>query len=442
MRASGHSLTSLRLGPTPTDASHWEDPYGHAQQQQQRQHEEQQQQQQQQQQHEEQNGHAEQQRHAEEQHERISPVFFQHCPRLQQLHLERANWHLSSLHPSWLKALRALTIHHSHCTASDFEFLAQITPQLHELSLYVLNQGQSPCTLDLSFSAAQSIHLVLDQHRVHLALSLPASLNSLSVSAHSLDLDCRCETPLSLDFLMLIGRKRLVVASLPLASAKDVYLNATSMQEESFNPLTNPPHSLSNPFHSPRISPNQPSISRELYSPSISESSLIRVLQSVAPTVEALMVPHSLPIEAVEGEWRELHRLAIGVRGSKAGGGRCRTTVEAAEARAGGISRLYTRRGGMGEGGDRGTLRSLLFVTRRCNSDTLVSLQEDFSSLEIYCVVGRLFCWKPIGSERLSQPVVCVSAHRTASNAPRFETTEGSSGEIDVGDFLDGLQCL
>ncbi|CAI5981963.1 unnamed protein product [Closterium sp. NIES-65] len=302
MRASGHSLTSLRLGPTPTDASHWEDP----------------------------------------------------------------------------------------------------------------------------FSAAQSIHLVLDQHRVHLVRSLPASLNSLSVSAHSLDLHCHCEAPLSLDFLMLIGRKRLVVASLPLASAKDVYLNAPSMQEESVNPLTNPPHSLSNLSHSPQISPNQPSISRELHSPSISESSLIRVLQSVAPTVEALMVPHSLPIESVEGEWRELHCLAIGVRGSKAGRGRCKTAVEAAEARAGGIS----------------PLRSLLFATRRCNSDTLVSLQEDFPSLEIYCVVGRLLCWKPIGSERLSQPIVCVSVHRAASNAPRFETTEGSSGEIDVGDFMDGLQCL
>ncbi|CAI5529998.1 unnamed protein product [Closterium sp. Naga37s-1] len=382
MRASGRSLASLRLGPTPRDASHWEDPYGHAQEQQQ----------QQQQQHEEQHGHAEQQRHAAEQHERISPVFLQHCPWLQQLHLERANWNLSSLHPSWFKALRTLTIHHSHCTASDFEFLAHITPQLHELSLY-----------------------------------------------------------------------RLVVASLPVASAKDVYLNAPSMQEESVNPLANPPHSLSNPSHSPQISSNQPSISRELYSPSISESSLIHVLQSVAPTVEALMVPHSLPIESVEGEWSELHRLAIGVRGSKAGAGRCKTTVEAAEARAGGISRLYlarasdassTRRNGGGEGGDRGSgsgdghggsggsncsssssssssrrgrkreaprppcinaraLRSLLFATRRCNPGTLVSLQEDFPSLEIYCIVGRSFCWKPVGSERLNQPIMCPKNHQT-----------------------------
>ncbi|CAI5986830.1 unnamed protein product [Closterium sp. NIES-64] len=272
-------------------------------------------------------------------------------------------------------------------------------------------------------------------------------------TADSLDLDCHCEAPLSLDFLMLIGRKRLVVSSLPLASAKDVYLNAPSMHEESVNPLTNPPHSLSDPSHSPQSSPNQPPSSRDLYSPSISESSLIRLLQSVAPTVEELMVPHSLPIEAVEGEWRELHRLAIGVRGSKAGGGRCKTTVEAAEARAGGSRRLYPRHGADGERGDRGSgrgdnggssidgssssrrsrnreaprppcinapaLRSLLFATRRCNADTLVSLQADFPSLEIYCVVGRSFCWKPIGSERLN-----VVAHNRES--------------LDVVDLLPG----
>ncbi|CAI5483113.1 unnamed protein product [Closterium sp. Yama58-4] len=285
MRASGHSLTSLRLGPTPGDAYDWEDL--HAQEQQ----------------HAEQHSHAEQQRHALGQHERISPVFLQHYPQLQQLHLERANWNLSSLNPSWLTALRTLTVHHSHCTASDFEFLAHITPQLQELSLYVLNQGG--CTLNFSFSAAQSIHLVLDRHSVHLNLALPASLKSLSVSADSLDLECHSDPPLSLDFLMLIGRKRLVVSSLPLASAKDVYLNAPSMHEESFDPLTNPPCPL-------QSSPSHHFKSRELYASSVSESSLIRVLQSVAPTVEALMVPHSLPIEAVEGEWRALHRLAIG----------------------------------------------------------------------------------------------------------------------------------
>ncbi|CAI5503378.1 unnamed protein product [Closterium sp. Naga37s-1] len=273
MRASGRSLTSLRLGLTPRDASHLEDPYEHSSQQQQ------QQQRAEQHRHAGQHSHAEQQRHAAEQHRCFSPVFLQHCPRLQQLHLERANWHLSSLHASWFKALRALTIHHSHCTASDFKFLAHITPQLQEFSLYVLNQGQGP-------------------------------------------------SPLSLDFLMLIGRKRLVVASLPIASAKDVYLNAPSMHEESIDPRTNTPCPL-------QSSPGQPFNSRELYAPSVSESSLIRVLQSVAPTVEALMVPHSLPIESVEGEWRQLHRLAIGVRGSKAGGGRCKTTVEAAEALAG-----------------------------------------------------------------------------------------------------------
>ncbi|CAI5488017.1 unnamed protein product [Closterium sp. Naga37s-1] len=49
------------------------------------------------------------------------------------------------------------------------------------------------------------------------------------------------------------------------------------------------------------------------------------------------MVPHSMPIESVEGEWSELHRLAIGVRGSKAGEERRKTTVVEAEARAGGV---------------------------------------------------------------------------------------------------------
>ncbi|CAI5992744.1 unnamed protein product [Closterium sp. NIES-64] len=107
------------------------------------------------------------------------------------------------------------------------------------------------------------------------------------------------------------------------------------------------------------------------------------------------MVPHSMPIESVEGEWSELHRLAIGVRGSKAGEERRKTTVVEAEARAGGVC----TRGEVLMGEEikeaaqviaAAAVASLLFATRRCNPDTLVSLQEDFLPGDL------LRCWQVV----------------------------------------------
>ncbi|CAI5947710.1 unnamed protein product [Closterium sp. NIES-65] len=143
--------------------------------------------------------------------------------QLQKLVLgSRGIWKLGSLNPAMFQALRSLSIHDFECEKNALPFLSSVAPQLHEFALASSSFGSASATLTLDFklTAARSITVCLEQQALHLRFALPASLKSFSATAASLNVDCTCNSRLSLDSLSLIGRSQLLVSSLPLAAAK------------------------------------------------------------------------------------------------------------------------------------------------------------------------------------------------------------------------------
>ncbi|CAI7915378.1 unnamed protein product [Closterium sp. NIES-54] len=227
----------------------------------------------------------------------IEPAFLVGFGQLQRLKLGRGLWFLRCVKAAWFKALRSLTIEHLESISRDHDFLSSISPQLHEFSISSCGRR---CSLRLDFFVARVITVSCEQQVLAVNFSLPPNLKALSVTARRLEVNCTSASPPRLDSLTLIGRRQLDVCSLPLASAKTVYLDG--------------PHA-------------------HVWKSELDALPLTQLLSSIAPTLETLIVRHGWPLEDVDAEWSRLRSLGIGVRGTRIGGGRDgdMATVEDAE---------------------------------------------------------------------------------------------------------------
>ncbi|CAI5992740.1 unnamed protein product [Closterium sp. NIES-64] len=161
---------------------------------------------------------------------------------------------------------------------------------------------------------------------------------------------------LSLDSLKLVGRHQLSISSLPLASADLAILNRPATNEGA-NEEADPP---SVPL-----------------SGSDSRLALTKLLSSIAPTVETLLVRHDWPLEDVDAEWSRLHCLGIGFQ-----------------------------------------------------PETLASLRRHFPSLAWYHIVGQLFLWEGKAEQQSKEPLVLAlpSTEGRAGRALRMDCSDDNAG--------------
>ncbi|CAI5482996.1 unnamed protein product [Closterium sp. Yama58-4] len=285
--------------------------------------------------------------------------------QLQRLKLGRGRWELRSANAAWFTALRCLTIEHAGCYENDYDFLSSISPQLHEFSLSSFSS--TFCSLRLEFSVARVIKVSCEQSILAAFFSVPATLKILTIKAEELGVHCKGSSPLSLDSLTLVGRKQLVVYSLPpLASVKTVFLNGPHVPEFTDRDAV----------------------------------SATQLLSTFAPTVKTLTVRHGWPLEDVDAEWSRLRCLGIGAEGRGSGGVRRAATVEEKarsrnELEAIKLSFILAPK-----------LECIFFATRQWQIKTLASLPINFPSLKFYRIVGRSFHWKGEGERRNNKPVV------------------------------------
>ncbi|CAI5519123.1 unnamed protein product [Closterium sp. Naga37s-1] len=113
-----------------------------------------------------------------------------------------------------------------------FQFLEIITRQLHEFTLYedgnMLREHScvaSTTTLAFTFPNVRLRRFRFASAELHLTLTVPPSLETLSVVAKQLVLSCKSSAALALHHLSLYGKDQLVISSLRLASARVVYLD-------------------------------------------------------------------------------------------------------------------------------------------------------------------------------------------------------------------------
>ncbi|CAI5997600.1 unnamed protein product [Closterium sp. NIES-64] len=247
--------------------------------------------------------------------------------------------------------------------------------------------------LKLEFLSARVITVRFEEQELDVCFSLTPSLKAFLVSALELNVECNSDNPLSLDSLTLIARRHLVVSSLPLASAKNVYLNGPTSLVEPSAPLDE--------------LYNVPSISQR--SLTASQLSLTQLLSSIAPTVETLVVRHGSPLEEVCAEWSCLRCLAIGANGTGIGF-KFMITVED-DGSLDYWMGIFSPEGGSSSSssGHEGIrppvinapkLESIFFATRQWQPETLASLRSDFPSLTFYCIVDRSFWWEGKGKNR------------------------------------------
>ncbi|CAI5483122.1 unnamed protein product [Closterium sp. Yama58-4] len=161
----------------------------------------------------------------------MNPAFLEEFEQLQRLKLGRGTWQLGNLNPARFRALRSLSINDFDCDENDLSFLSSIAPQLHELALASSSRGSGSTTLEFKLTAARGIALRFHERTLHLRFTLPASLKTFVAFAASINVDCTCPSPLSLDTFGLIGRSQLLVSLLPLASAKFAFLDCPNNQE-------------------------------------------------------------------------------------------------------------------------------------------------------------------------------------------------------------------
>ncbi|CAI7784015.1 unnamed protein product [Closterium sp. NIES-53] len=165
--------------------------------------------------------------------------FLKDCAQLQELNLGRGMWKLNSqrVNTAWFKSIRKLTLEQVHYESMRFQFLKIITRQLHEFTLYedgnVLREH--PCvasttTLAFTFPNARLLRFRFASAELHLTLTVPPSLETLSVVAKQLVLSCKSSAALALHHLSLYGKDQLVISSLRLASARVVYLDGPAME--------------------------------------------------------------------------------------------------------------------------------------------------------------------------------------------------------------------
>ncbi|CAI5520458.1 unnamed protein product [Closterium sp. Naga37s-1] len=170
--------------------------------------------------------------------------FLKDCAQLQELNLGRGMWKLNwqCVNTSWFKSIRKLTLEHVHYGSMSFQFIEIITQQLHEFTLYedgnMLREHPhvpSATTLAFSFPNARLLRFRFASTELHLTLTVPPSLETLSVVAKRLVLSCKSTAPLALDHLSLYGQEQLVISSLRLASAGVVYLDGPANDQEGFS---------------------------------------------------------------------------------------------------------------------------------------------------------------------------------------------------------------
>ncbi|CAI7787498.1 unnamed protein product [Closterium sp. NIES-54] len=161
-----------------------------------------------------------------------------------ELNLGRGMWKLNSqrVNTAWFKSIRKLTLEQVHYESMRFQFLKIITRQLHEFTLYedgnVLREH--PCvasttTLAFTFPNARLLRFRFASAELHLTLTVPPSLETLSVVAKQLVLSCKSSAALALHHLSLYGKDQLVISSLRLASARVVYLDGPASNQEGFS---------------------------------------------------------------------------------------------------------------------------------------------------------------------------------------------------------------
>ncbi|CAI5947711.1 unnamed protein product [Closterium sp. NIES-65] len=233
-----------------------------------------------------------------DQNQPMNPAVLEEFQQLHQLNLDRGIWQLGKLNPASFGALRSLSVHDFECGKKSLSFLSSVTPQLHELALAASNKssGFTTVTLDFKLTAARSITVCFDHQSLHLRFALPASLKAFSATALVLNVDCTCNSRLSLDSLSLIGYSQLLVSSLPLAAAKSVYLNGgASTQEDQWRA-----------FPGSNLEPHR---------------TVTNLLSRIAPTVEELVLRYGWPLEGVRVEWSRLRCVFVGIDPHDGSGG-------------------------------------------------------------------------------------------------------------------------
>ncbi|CAI5947635.1 unnamed protein product [Closterium sp. NIES-65] len=265
----------------------------------------------------------------------------------------------------------------------SFQFIEIITQQLHEFTLYedgnMLREHPhvpSATTLAFSFPNARLLRFRFASTELHLTLTVPPSLETLSVVAKRLVLSCKSTAPLALDHLSLYGQEQLVISSLRLASARVVYLDGPANDQEGF--------------------------------------SWAEWLDIIAPTVEVLIVRHGVPIKKVEAECGRLLSLGIVVppwdRDTRANSWTINAKIRERERLLKAFFKPPSIRAP--------NLRFLFFPTRKaCNAPALAALRQDYPALALYCVVDRSFYWERKG--------------KMVSNAPLEHVRRAKSGVWD-----------
>ncbi|CAI5519146.1 unnamed protein product [Closterium sp. Naga37s-1] len=224
------------------------------------------------------------------------------CPRLQRLKLGRGKGVLQNGWADEFKALRSLTLKHVDWSYVDFKHLTTITLRLTEFTLYErwnLDEASSGPRSDGSSrfcfdcSSARVLRFFFAQSSLTLFLTLSRSLKAFSAVAKRLVLSCKSTLPLYLHHLSLYGQERLIISSLPIASAREAYLNG-------------PPrdwHSRDDASSSHWATPAPPPGWLNSHRSSSPEFSWVAWLGAIARTVEVLIVRHGVPVEKVEAEW-------------------------------------------------------------------------------------------------------------------------------------------
>ncbi|CAI5947647.1 unnamed protein product [Closterium sp. NIES-65] len=335
--------------------------------------------------------------------------FLKDCAQLQELNLGRGMWKLNwqCVNTSWFKSIRKLTLEHIHYGSMSFQFLEIITPQLHEFTLYedgnVLREHPgvpSTTTLAFSFPNARLLRFRFASTELHLTLTVPPSLETLSVVAKRLVLSCKSSAPLALHHLSLYGQEQLVVSSLRLASTRVAYLDGPTSDQGVF--------------------------------------SWTELLGTIAPTVEVLIVRHGVPIKKVEAEWGRLQSLGIVVppwdksaHVNNWGMGMVSDDDEGEEHLDDGrlrfswadepeITAKIKDRERLMKAFPKPpsirapNLRFLFFPTRKaCNAPALAALRQDYPALALYCVVDRSFYWERRGKTVSNGPVEHVRREKS-----------------------------
>ncbi|CAI5503387.1 unnamed protein product [Closterium sp. Naga37s-1] len=379
------------------------------------------------------------------------------CPRVQRLKLGRGKWVLSDGWAGKLKALRSLTLKHVDWSHMDVKYLATLTPQLTEFTLYegwdldnpsVGPRGSGINRFCFDLSSARVLRFYFAQGSLTLFLTLSRSLKAFSAVAKRLVLSCKSAAPLYLDQLSLYGQERLVISSLRLASARVAYLNGPPIDRHSRDDACSSQRTDSSSWDTPAPPPDWLSLHRR----SSSEFSWVEWLGAIARTVEVLIVRHGVPVEQVGAEWSCLRSLGIVVESEerferdldferRRDDGEEEVTVEECQERNQRQRRLQQRRRPQQQWQQEEqeeeeeeeqagklpvikapNLKTIFFPTRTCEQHTLVALRESCPSLALYCIASRSFYWEKHGKglAETEAPVVHVRKGRSGVSSNCF----------------------